>query len=42
MAPQRGYGNHRGWLPWISTAHLNGIVGIEEFDAELYRLVTRQ
>jgi hypothetical protein len=36
LAPPRGYGLHRGWLPWVSTSQLNGIFGIEDLnDAEL-------
>ena len=27
---QRGYGLHRGWLPWVATSHLNGIFGVME------------
>ncbi len=37
IAPMRGFGIHRLWLPWVSTSHLNGIVGLEEFDRELFR-----
>ena len=36
IAPMRGFGIHRFWLPWVSTSHLNGIVGLEEFDRELF------
>ncbi|MDQ4059903.1 MAG: hypothetical protein M3145_02205, partial [Pseudomonadota bacterium] len=35
LAPPRGYGLHRAWLPWVSTSHLNGIFGLEEFDPDL-------
>lgn len=35
LAPPRGYGLHRGWLPWVSTSQLNGIFGLDELDAEL-------
>ena len=41
MAPQRAYGIHRGWLPWVSTAHLNGIFGLAEFDAELFQKLSQ-
>ncbi len=37
LAPMRGFGIHRGWLPWVSTSHLNGIFGLEEFSPELYK-----
>lgn len=33
----RGVGGHRFWLPWVTTNHLWGIYGLEEFDNELYR-----
>jgi hypothetical protein len=35
LAPPRGYGLHRGWLPWVSTSQLNGIFGLDDLDAEL-------
>lgn len=41
VAPHRGYGIHRGWLPWVTTSHLNGIFGIMDFDIELYQKLTR-
>lgn len=37
LAPVRGRGIHRNWHPWVATSHLNGIVGLEEFDAGLFR-----
>lgn len=37
LAPWRGHGFHRGWLPWVSTSHLNGMIGLEEFDQALYK-----
>jgi hypothetical protein len=36
IAPVRGFGLHRGWLPWVSTSHLNGIAGLREFDPVLF------
>ncbi|RKX40120.1 MAG: hypothetical protein DRP64_13165, partial [Verrucomicrobia bacterium] len=36
LAPLRGYGFHRGWLPWVSTSHLNGIFGLMDLDPQLY------
>lgn len=36
LAPIRGYGLHRGWLPWVTCSQLNGIFGIRDFDRELY------
>jgi len=37
LAPRRGLGLHRGWLPWVSTSHLNGIQALEEYDAALLK-----
>ena len=39
LAPVRGNGLHRGWLPWVSTSQLNGIYGIMEYDQELYQKI---
>ncbi len=41
LAPMRGYGLHRGWLPWVSTSQLNGIIGLEEFDKEIYKKLSK-
>lgn len=41
MAPVRGFGLHRGWLPWVATSQLKGIFGLREFDPELYRQLSR-
>jgi len=30
LAPRRGFGLHRGWLPWVATSQLNGIFGTME------------
>ena len=35
LAPRRGYGLHRGWLPWVATSQLNGIFGLMEVDPML-------
>ncbi len=32
----RGVGGHRFWLPWVTTNHLHGIIGLEEFDQDLF------
>ena len=37
VAPPRGYGIHRLWLPWVTTSHLAGIYDLKDFDAALYR-----
>ena len=37
LAPRRGFGLHRAWLPWVATSQLNGIIGLEEYDAALFR-----
>jgi len=41
LAPLRGFGLHRGWLPWVTCSHLNGIYGIMDFDSELYKMLIR-
>jgi uncharacterized protein YyaL (SSP411 family) len=40
MAPPRGIGLHRGWLPWVSVAHLQGIDGLQAFDNMLFKKLT--
>lgn len=35
--PGRGVGGHRFWLPWITSNHLYGINGLEEYDAALFK-----
>jgi hypothetical protein len=37
MGSVRGVGAHRTWLPWISVNHIHGIVGLEEFDKDIYQ-----
>ena len=39
LAPRRGYGLHRGWLPWVTTCPLNGIFGVLDLDPALQRQV---
>jgi hypothetical protein len=41
LAPRRGVGLHRRWLPWVSTSHLNGIFGLMNFDRELFEKLCR-
>jgi hypothetical protein len=41
MAPIRGVGLHRAWLPWVSTSQLKGIFGLRDLDPELYRQLSR-
>ena len=36
----RGVGSHRFWLPWVTTNHLHGIYGLEEFDRDLFQLLS--
>ncbi len=36
LAPERGHGRKKAWLPWVTTSHLNGIFGLEEYDKKLY------
>lgn len=42
LAPERGIGRKRAWLPWVSTSHLNGIFGLKEFDPELYKALAQE
>lgn len=35
--PGRGVGGHRFWLPWITSNHLYGINGLEEYDPVLFK-----
>jgi hypothetical protein len=37
LAPPRGYGLHRLWLPWVATSQLNGIFGLMELDSQLFQ-----
>jgi hypothetical protein len=37
IAPRRGQGIHRYWLPWVSCSHLEGIYGLEDFDEQLFK-----
>jgi hypothetical protein len=39
LAPRRGYGLHRGWLPWVATSQLNGIFGVMELESRIGDLV---
>jgi len=36
LAPRRGCGLHRLWLPWVATSQLNGIFGLMDFDETLF------
>jgi hypothetical protein len=36
LAPRRGYGLHRYWLPWMTVSHLEGIISLREWDAGVY------
>ena len=37
FAPVRGDGIHRGWLPWVTCSHIEGIVQTEIHDPEVLR-----
>jgi hypothetical protein len=37
IAPRRGLGIHRYWLPWVSCSHLEGIYALEDFDPQLFK-----
>ncbi len=36
LAPPRGCGLHRRWLPWVATSQLNGIFGLMDMDPALF------
>lgn len=40
MAPPRGIGLHRLWLPWVSVSQLQGIDGLQAFNSSLYKKLT--
>lgn len=40
LAPERGIGRKRAWLPWVTTSHLNGIFGMKENSPEVYQELT--
>jgi len=42
LAPQRGFGLHRGWLPWVATSQLNGIFDILQLDPDVRKQVLIQ
>ena len=43
LAPVRGFGIHRHWLPWVSTSLLNGIFELQDLDEDLYqKMINRQ
>jgi len=37
MAIRRGFGGHRGALPWVTVNHLTGIMALEDFDPALFQ-----
>ncbi len=37
----RGLGAHRDWLPWVSANHLHGIIGLEQFDPQIYQQLSK-
>jgi len=42
LAPVRGSGLHRAWLPWVATSQLDGIYDSEKFNHDLFqRLCSR-
>ena len=41
LAPVRGFGLHRGWLPWVTTSQLNGIFGLMEFDQKTFERLAK-
>lgn len=41
LAPRRGVGLHRLWLPWVATSQLNGIFGLMDLDEDLFERLCR-
>jgi hypothetical protein len=39
LSTRRGFGGHRGWLPWVSVHHLWSMIGIEMIDPALLKQV---
>jgi hypothetical protein len=37
LAPIRGFGLDRGWLPWVATSQLDGIYDSESFNREVFK-----
>ncbi len=35
LAPHRGHGMHRRWLPWVTTSHLNGNFGLQDIGEDI-------
>jgi hypothetical protein len=35
LSPHRGYGLHRGWLPWVATSQLDGFFGVMALDPKI-------
>lgn len=42
LAPRRGYGLHRGWLPWVATSQLDGIFDVMDLDINLSAKVFKE
>ena len=40
FAVRRGYGLNRNWLPWVSVAHIEGILRLEDIGALLALMPT--
>ena len=36
---RRGYGQPEKWMPWVTTNHLFGVYGAEDFDPELFEML---
>jgi hypothetical protein len=39
LAPRRGHGLHRYWLPWVTASILQGIYELEDFDPALFAML---
>ena len=42
LAPVRGFGSYRIWLPWVTTCQLRGIEDLKQLDAKLYEELCKE
>ena len=42
LAPVRGFGSYRIWLPWVTTCQLRGIEDLKQLDEKLYEELCKE
>lgn len=42
LAPVRGFGSYRIWLPWVTTCQLRGIEDLKQLDQKLYEELCKE